>query len=132
MDPKDFTFFRKKLGKTQRQMAELLGASLKAVHSYEQGWRNIPVHAERQMLFLISKSKEGRSKLNSCWKVKNCPPEQRNKCPAWEFRAGKLCWFINGTICEGTVQQNWKEKMQLCRHCEVLRPLLPQAAKQKG
>jgi hypothetical protein len=46
------------------------------------------------------------------------------QCPAWEFQAGKLCWFINGTICEGEVQQNWQEKMKICRECEVLKSLL--------
>jgi DNA-binding transcriptional regulator YiaG len=53
MDSREFLGFRKKLNKTQQQMARLLGTSIKAVHSYEQGWRNIPAHIERQMLFLI-------------------------------------------------------------------------------
>ena len=44
MDRKEFTYFRKRLNKTQKQLAELLGASLKAVHSYEQGWRAVPGH----------------------------------------------------------------------------------------
>jgi len=57
MDDKEFARFRKKLGKTQKQIAQLLGVSIKAVHSYEQGWRNIPAHAETQMLFLISKKR---------------------------------------------------------------------------
>jgi len=35
-------------------MAQLLGTSLKAIQSFEQGWRNIPVHIERQMLFLLA------------------------------------------------------------------------------
>jgi hypothetical protein len=41
-----------------------------------------------------------------------------------------LCWFINGTICEGTVQRDWNKKMKMCRDCEVLQPLLnPQGAR---
>ena len=55
MDSAEFKHFRKKLKKTQRQMAQLLGTSIKAVHSYEQDWRSIPPHVERQMFFLISK-----------------------------------------------------------------------------
>ena len=125
MTKEDFVFFRKKLSKTQKEMAELLGTSLKAVHSYEQGWRNVPVHVERQVLFLFSIKPENVPGLNLCWKIKKCPPEFKNRCPAWEFRAGKLCWFINGTICEGTVQKNWKEKMKICRKCEVFIPFLP-------
>jgi hypothetical protein len=33
MDSKEFIYFRKKLNKTQKQMAQLLGTSLKAIHS---------------------------------------------------------------------------------------------------
>ena len=121
MDDKEFARFRKKLGKTQKQMAQLLGVSIKAVHSYEQGWRSIPAHAERQMLFLIS-NKRGDSKANKpCWVIKKCPSEKKKQCPAWEFKSGKLCWFINGTICDGIVHKNWEEKMKVCRSCEVLK-----------
>jgi len=124
MNREEFAYIRKELGKTQKQMAELLGTSLKAVHSYEQGWRKIPVHAERQVLFLYSRLKENLKKAPACWKIKKCPPERRQRCPAWEFQAGKLCWFINGTICEGEVQKSWAEKMTACRKCEVLSQLL--------
>jgi len=58
MKKDEFVHIRKELGKTQKQMAELLGTSLKAVHSYEQGWRRIPIHAERQMLFLFAQKRE--------------------------------------------------------------------------
>ena len=51
MDSKEFKKWRKKLNKTQKEIAQLLGLSVKAVHSYEQGWRNIPAHVERQMFF---------------------------------------------------------------------------------
>ena len=44
MDDKEFLRARKILGKTQKQLAELLGTSIKAVHSYEQGWRTVPAH----------------------------------------------------------------------------------------
>jgi hypothetical protein len=124
MDSKEFSYFRKKLKKTQKQMAQLLGVSLKAVHSYEQGWRFIPPHVERQMFFLLSRIKENNKNRKSCWIIKKCPPERKKQCPAWEFRAGELCWFINGTICEGEVKQNWKEKMKICRSCEILKSLL--------
>ena len=125
MTNKEFSFFRKRLGKTQKQMAELLGTSLKAIHSYEQGWRNIPVHVERQLLFLFSRTRETMKKMSPCWKVKKCPTDKKETCPAWEFGAGKLCWFINGTVCEGTVQKDWKEKLEICKKCEVFIPLLP-------
>ena len=124
MDSKEFKYFRKRLHRTQKQIAELLGTSLKAIHSYEQGWRTFPAHVERQLLFLISRLEENRKGRKPCWQIKKCSPEQKEGCPAWEFKAGKMCWLINGTVCEGQVRKNWEEKMKICRSCEVLRSLL--------
>ena len=105
-------------------MAELLGTSLKAIHSYEQGWRNVPVHVERQFFFLLSRFEQKSKGNKPCWTIKKCTPEQRRQCPAWEFSTGDLCWFINGTICEGMSQKDWKEKMKICRSCEVFNSIL--------
>ena len=132
MDSKEFSYFRKKLKKTQKQMAQLLGVSLKAVHSYEQGWRTVPAHVERQVLFLVSRVGESNKVKKSCWVMKKCPLERKHQCPAWEFQAGKLCWFITGTICEGEIQQNWEEKMKICRSCEILKYLLQLKIKPKA
>jgi hypothetical protein len=71
------------------------------------------------MFFLVSRIAENRKRAKPCWAVKKCSPNQKARCPAREFKAGNLCWFINGTICEGSVQKNWKEKMKICRSCEV-------------
>lgn len=120
MESKEFLNLRKQLNKTQNQMAQLLGTSLKAIHSYEQGWRKIPAHAERQLLYLASRLKGGERGRKPCWTIKKCPPERKRQCPAWEFHSGTLCWFINGTICDGGVQKDWHEKMKICRSCEVL------------
>ena len=100
-------------------MAQLLGTSIKAIHSYEQGWRNVPVHVERQLLFLVSRKNRNEHNQVLCWELRECPEDRREQCPAWEFQAGELCWFINGTICEGHVQTSWKEKMESCRACKV-------------
>jgi DNA-binding XRE family transcriptional regulator len=124
MESREFSRIRKKLGKTQRQMAQLLGTSIKAVHSYEQGWRTVPAHAERQMYYLAFRRRGDEKEIEPCWIAKNCPEERKRQCPAWEFHAGKVCWFINGTICEGSTQKNWEEKMKICRSCEVLSDLL--------
>lgn len=124
MDTKEFAHFRKKLNKTQKQMAQLLGTSIKAVHSYEQGWRTIPTHVERQVFYLISRVGENRKRKKSCWTLKKCPAELKKECPAWEFRLGTLCWFINGTICDGKVHRNWEEKMKVCRTCEIFTSML--------
>lgn len=121
MEKKDFATIRKKLGKTQKETATLLGISLKAVCSYEQGWRTIPTHVERQLLFLLTRKRKSSTKSQNCWELKNCPEERRNKCPAWEFNSGKFCWFINGTICECAAQKSWDEKILICRDCIVMK-----------
>ena len=105
-------------------MSQLLGTSIKAIHSYEQGWRSIPVHVERQMLFLVTRMNCKTNSSSPCWKRIDCPQERRQRCPAWEYQTGDLCWFINGTICEGYVNESWKEKMKNCRACEVLKSQL--------
>ena len=123
MTSNEFKKFRKKLEKTQRQMAHLLGVSIKAVHSYEQGWRSVPAHVERQIFFLVSRLKGNIHNRKPCWDRKACPTEKKEMCPAWEFQAGDLCWFISGTICDGHVHKTWKEKMKLCRSCEVMKSI---------
>ena len=124
MNKEEFADIRKKINKTQKEMAELLGTSIKAIHSYEQGWRSIPGHVERQLFFLVSRIRANTNVHRPCWIIKKCPVNRKKQCPAWEFKAGELCWFINGTICEGSIQNNWKEKMKICRTCEVLASLI--------
>jgi DNA-binding XRE family transcriptional regulator len=118
MDNLEFRRLRKRLEKTQKQMANLLGVSLKAVHSYEQGWRVVPPAVERQLFFLVSRLNQpiGRK---PCWQANDCPPARKAGCPAGEFNSGELCWFVNGTICRGQVQESWEEKMKICRTCAV-------------
>jgi hypothetical protein len=124
MTDKEFAGYRKKLGKTQREMAQLIGTSIKAVHSYEQGWRSVPGHVERQVLFLLSRLPENRKLRQNCWRLTKCPTARRRNCPANEFKSGTLCWFVNGTLCSGIPRKNWNEKMALCRNCEVLKQIL--------
>ena len=125
MGKREFSKIRRYLGKTQNQMAQLLGVSLKAIQSFEQGWRNIPVHIERQLLFLLAMKKSPPKKVKACWVVQKCPMEAKQNCPAWEFQVGHLCWFINGTICRGRVQEDWQKKMKICRQCTVFQTILP-------
>ena len=125
MEKKEFSEIRHHLGKTQLQMAQLVGVSLKAIQSFEQGWRNIPVHAERQLLFLLALRQSHGKRSRPCWEIRKCPNETRHNCPAWEFQAGNLCWFINGTICEGKKIASWQKKMKICRPCKVFQTLLP-------
>jgi DNA-binding XRE family transcriptional regulator len=125
MEKTEFSKVRLYLGKTQGQMAQLLGVSLKAIQSFEQGWRKIPTHIERQTLFLLAMKKVTPKKAKACWETQKCPVETKRNCPAWEFRAGHLCWFINGTICNGEIQESWQKKMKICRQCVVFQTMFP-------
>lgn len=119
LDAKEFVSLRKRLQRTQREMAQLLGTTLRAMQSFEQGWRKVPVYIERQLLFLWALKKRGERDVLPCWKIRGCPSQTRRSCPAWEFEAGYLCWFINGMICRGKPQESWSRKMEICRECGV-------------
>ena len=120
MENKRFKEVRANLSKTQKELAQLLGVSIKAIHSYEQGWRKIPHHVERQLLFLLSRILLNNGKQSGqCWDIQKCPENKLKKCPAWEFKAGDLCWFINGTKCSGEAHNTWEDKMEECRDCKV-------------
>jgi DNA-binding transcriptional regulator YdaS (Cro superfamily) len=124
MESKEFIDLRKNLNKTQQKMAQLMGISVKAVRSYEQGWRTIPAHAARQIMFLTAQKHEALAPREPCWIVKNCPDDMKTECPAWEFQAGTLCWFINGTLCCGNDCLSWDEKIKICRTCKAFPPAL--------
>jgi hypothetical protein len=50
-----------------------------------------------------------------------CPEKHHRACPAWEFKAGDLCWFINGTTCSGKAHASWEDKMEECKTCKVFK-----------
>jgi hypothetical protein len=118
----EFSLSRKKLGKTQKLLAELLGMSLKTIHSYEQGWRTIPTHIERHIYFLLIKQRGRKDSLTPCWEKKLC--NVKEQCPAWEFQSGHLCWFLNGTLCECTQNASQKDKLEICKSCDIFTELL--------
>lgn len=120
MDRTEFRLIRKKLHKTQKQMAQLLGVSLKAVHSYEQGWRVVPPAVERHIFFLVSRALPP-GPLPPCWELRDCPPDRRAECPASQLNCGDICWLVNGTLCNGSDQGSWESKMSTCRECPVFK-----------
>lgn len=100
MDNLIFGRLRRVLGKSQKALSEMLGISLKAVQSYEQGWRNIPPAVERMLYYIAFKLECRRLKdLSPCWKVRSCPKEIKKECTAWKIRDGFYCWFITGRLC---------------------------------
>lgn len=124
MNSKEFSQIRRILGKTQKQLAQLLCVSIKAIQSFEQGWRKVPSHIEREMLFLLSLKRQENRSIRDCWDIIECPGEQRGNCIVWELKAGHFCWLINGTYCRGEIQNSWEAKIALCRKCEVYRQVL--------
>jgi DNA-binding XRE family transcriptional regulator len=119
MDKKEFLKVRRYLEKTQNELAKLICVSPKAIQSFEQGWRNIPPHVERELLLLLSLKKPVDGSEQPCWEIKKCPEEWRDICIIWELQAKRFCWFLSGTFCQGKAHQNWEEKIKLCRECEV-------------
>jgi hypothetical protein len=123
MDNKEFVSLRTKLNITQKRMSGLLGKSLRSIQSFEQGWRKIPESVERQALYLIFRKETKGKTIRPCWEVRDCPMEKREECPAWQFNTGNLCWFINGTICQGKTHRDWYEKMKFCWECKMFQPV---------
>ncbi len=124
MNATEFKTYRSEMKKSQLRMAHLLGVSLKAVQGYEQGWRNIPPSIERQVLFLVCQLRIPSGERKTCWEARNCPHQKKAQCPAYEFKVGHLCWFVNGTLCDGKPQQSWEKKIETCRKCEMLELLM--------
>ena len=125
MDKKEFSRIRSHLGKTQNQLARLLCLSPKAVQSFEDGWRNIPVYVERQLLLLLSLRSTETKELKPCWETRNCPLEWLNNCIVWEYKSVYFCWLISGTFCQGQFQNTWAQKIKFCRQCTVFQSMLP-------
>ena len=121
MNKDEFCYYRKKLGKTQQKLANILGMSLKTIHSYEQGWRAIPPHIARYLYFLIVSQRHEDKSLIPCWERKCCL--EKENCPAWEFNCGHLCWFMCGTCWEHAKEEH-KNKLDSCKACAVFTSLI--------
>ena len=129
MSGAEFARLRASLGKSQRELAELLGVSLKAVESYEQGWRNVPAHVERILYFLLFKLNEGEIEAEEpCWTAMRCPTEKREKCVAYVAKEGRFCWFFTGRLCAtakpGSVSGEGPAEDRGCYSCSVFSRML--------
>jgi len=121
MENVELTKIRNYLGKTQKQLAQLLCVSPKAIQSFEQGWRHIPDYIEREILLLLALKASDNTGIKSCWDIKHCSKEWRENCIVWELKLNKFCWFINGTCCHGQTYKNWSEKIKECQKCEIFK-----------
>lgn len=119
MESNEFSQIRKGLGKTQKELASLLSVSLKAVQSYEQGWRKIPAHVQRDLYFLLFNQRNKGNATQPCWEQTSCMNKEH--CPAWEFKSGTMCWYINGTMCAGKKPSTYEEKLLTCKSCNIFK-----------
>jgi hypothetical protein len=89
---------------TQAEMARALRVSIRAVQSYEQGWRTLPVPLAVQLLTLLAVYKGNAESLTPCWKQTGCPADARSKCPSFRVTGGRYCWLVAGDTCGGRVR----------------------------
>ena len=120
----DFIRFRKTLDKTQMELAHLMGISVKTIKSYEQGWRTIPLYAQREVLLLVSIKFEALAKREPCWVINDCPEDRKSACPAWEFNLGRLCWLVKGSVCNGGARKRWIYQTGHCKNCNAFPAIL--------
>ncbi len=123
MTAKEFARIRKELGYTQKQLATLLSVSLRAIHSYEQGWRNVSPLIEKNLLFLLMFHRNKSPNPIDCWQVRHCSDKMKQKCVACKFNARGLCWYVTGNSWNGEVMLNWYRKISKCRQCEFFKQL---------
>ncbi len=54
----------------------------------------------------------------NCWQFNHCPRDRYEVCSAFTKKAGKSCWLVAGTLCEGKVQGFLASKIGDCRKCD--------------
>jgi hypothetical protein len=123
IDLADMRRVREELGRTQVEMAELLGLSPRAVQSYEQGWRPVPAYVQKLagLMLLLHRNRQSTDHP-ACWDLRHCSHERREACAAYQFRAANdLCWLVTGNASHGKQHDSWEAKFAKCRRCPVLR-----------
>lgn len=120
-NPLDLRAIRETLGMSQSQFASALGISIRALQSYEQGWRGCPPTVGRLAGLLLQMFRTAdRKPAKPCWEIKKCPTETRQKCLAHQFGCGQFCWLITGNYREGKAQKTSKAKLSKCTSCTVM------------
>lgn len=84
---------------TQADIARTLRVSVRAVQSYEQGWRNLPDPLAMQLLTLLAVYKNHPENGQACWQQTNCSAEARHACPGFRLTNGRFCWLVAGDVC---------------------------------
>jgi hypothetical protein len=122
----DLRGVRDELETTQKEFAALLGVSLRAVQSYEQGWRATPPHVQKMAILLMYLSHRAEApEEEPCWTARGCSETVRADCPAACLHAGDLCWLVTGEQVDGEGAGSWDAKWARCRRCPVIERFMP-------
>ena len=121
----DLLKIREALGKSQSEFAEVLGVSLRAIQSYEQGWRATPPLVQKMAVLLMLLQNQKTNKVQPCWKVKGCASQDVAHCRGAQVGGGCFCWMVSGNIHDGKKLKSWEAKAAKCRKCDVLKQWMP-------
>ena len=113
---------RAQLSMTQTKVAQALGISVRAIQSYEQGWREVPTHILVQLLVLAAAYRSSSPERKACWKITGCLPEIQRKCPC-RCTDGRLCWLVSGRMCAGHTSNKCND-LTTCLKCQVVQQIL--------
>jgi DNA-binding XRE family transcriptional regulator len=116
---------RHELSLSQRGFAELLGCSARTIQSVEQGWRQPSSAMERLALLVFVCLRWGADITHfRCWELNHCSEKQQQRCPAYRYRVGHLCWLLSTATCVGRRVSSWQEKRDICLQCDILKGML--------
>lgn len=111
------------LDRTQTQLASALGVSEKAVQSYEQGWRDVPVRVMIQLFVLLALYRKQTMDDVPCWEIRKCLPELRENCASFTVARGQFCWLVGAENCRPPVSEG-PAPILPCMACPVVQRLL--------
>jgi len=114
---------RATLGRTQAELANALGVSVKAVQSYEQGWRTVPTRVLIQLVVLLALYRKHNMDDVPCWEIRHCPREMRDTCSAFTIGKGQFCWFVGNKDCRPPAVTEVGDALP-CMSCPVIQRLL--------
>lgn len=111
------------MGRTQSELASALGVSPKAVQSYEQGWRDVPIRVLIQLLVLLALYRKRTLDDVPCWELRKCAAAQREKCASFTVGRGQFCWFVGSEDCRPAKDRKANPALP-CMDCPVVKRLL--------
>lgn len=124
----DLKTIRETLGRSQAEMACLLGVSTRSIQSYEQGWRAVPSYIQKLAgVMLYIRWRQTQASVAPCWKIRHCDPKSLKKCHVYQSQAGDFCWITCGDLCFGKEGSDrpWLRKIVECQKCPVMTRFLP-------